>query len=160
MATAPNLHEHTHADVLLPREDGSEFRMPGSFKRLLVEAFSDIAEADKTGRLEHPVLFFNARELGHALMADDEIWDVMNAVSKDPADHELMVNYAYALLPDWVKSKELLEKKFRIRLTDIEMVVSHGFYRGDKAFLAHMAAQQYSATNQQEDVTTFSAAMR
>ncbi|WP_395517443.1 hypothetical protein [Pseudorhizobium flavum] len=48
MTSKPNLHENIDAVVILTRTDGSEFRMPGSFKRLLVEAFSDIAEANST----------------------------------------------------------------------------------------------------------------
>ncbi|MBK3745507.1 hypothetical protein G3A39_40825, partial [Paraburkholderia aspalathi] len=137
MAIYNNPRENIDSDVIWMAEDGSEaLRMPGSLRMLIVEAFEEIIEADVTGKLTGDAyLYLSPTELGFALKSNDAIWDAMNAVSKKSADHDRIVDYAYSMLPDWAKSRELLQKKFRVHINDVLTQVSHGFYRGNLKFL-------------------------
>lgn len=155
MGNYTELRQYPNADAIWQNPDGTEaFRIPGSLKRMLVDALEPLAIADETGRLEGDAyLYMSQAELGNALRTNDAIWDAMNQISNDPADHDRIIAYAYGLVPDWAKSRELLEKKFKVRVNDMRLDVSHGFLRGDLRLIDKLEAQQCDQSSE----TKFSA---
>lgn len=119
--------------VVCQRPDETEFLLPSHLIGLLNEAFQGIYEANDS--------------VGFELRGDDAIWAAMNDASSIAEDHDRIIGCAYSLLPGWAKSREKLEAKFNVKLRDVLHNVSHGFFRGDLAFVEAAASLDRNESN-------------
>jgi hypothetical protein len=106
-------------------------RVPAELHELLDEILSPYAIADETGDRGNVSPVLTRREFDSVMLAIDEVYDAINAVSGDQDDHDRILSLAWESLPAWAKSREAFETKWCVRIADHAHSISYGYVRGD-----------------------------
>ena len=144
--------KNAHIDTVWHDREGNErLRMTAEFKALVFDCLRPIAEADRSRVMKEgkALLFLSVKDFEDALTDIPEVRDALNDLTDAARKQELIVNYFWQQLPAWSKSSELFASTFRTRIVDPEMLVSHGYYRGNLRFVSECvygAEQKYTET--------------
>jgi hypothetical protein len=106
-------------------------RVPAELHELLAEILSPYAIAEETGDRGSVAPFLTRREFDSVMLSIDEVYDALNAVSADHDDHDRILSLVWDSLPNWAKSREAFEAKWRVRIADPAHSISYGYVRGN-----------------------------
>lgn len=123
-------------DIILTDANGVEYRIPAEFRALVARCLEPISEADRTGKLKgEAYLYQRFEEFEDAITDIPDVRYALNEMSSDGQRHRQILQLFYNDLPKWAKCREMLEGKFKVRITEPELMVSKGYYRGDMEFV-------------------------
>jgi len=112
-------------------EGGNEqLRIPSSLKasfQKILQPYTDADAADDHGGLAP---FIGIDDFKDFVRSDEEITDAMNEVSQSADDHDRILAVAWSILPNWAKSVSAFEKRWKLRIGEPSLYVSHGYLRG------------------------------
>ncbi len=132
-------------DILLTDANGEEYRMPAEFRELVARYLEPITEADRSGKLKGEAYWYPRFEQFEEALTDiTAVRDALNELTDDGNRQRQMVRLVYDELPDWTKSRELLESKFKVRIMEPALMVSKGYVRSDINFVNEQFAQKYA----------------
>lgn len=105
-------------------------RVPADVNALFDELLEPYATADARGVRGDVAPFLTRNHFDEIMLSIDEVREAMNSVSRNADDHDRMLSLLWSGLPDWAKSREAFEKRWRVRVVDPRVMMSPGFVRG------------------------------
>ena len=109
-------------DMLLTDGKGEVYRMPAEFRELVAHYLKPITEADRSGKLNgEAYLYPRFEQFEDALTDITAVRDALNELTDDGDRQRQMVRLVYDELPVWTKSRELLESKFKVRISKLNI---------------------------------------